>query len=66
MGDNRNDGVRVRAPPLRPTTTPPRGIADDIRPVVQDYLDSCDRCAEELLDWSTARPCGLPQCGDPG
>ena len=26
------------------------GIADDIRTVVQDVLDGCDRCAEELLD----------------
>lgn len=26
------------------------GIADDIRPVVQEYLSSCDRCADELLD----------------
>jgi hypothetical protein len=26
------------------------GIADDVRPVVQDVLDTCDRCADELLD----------------
>lgn len=26
------------------------GIADDIHPAVQQVLDSCDRCAEELLD----------------
>jgi hypothetical protein len=26
------------------------GIADDIRPVVQEILDACDRCAAELLD----------------
>ena len=26
------------------------GIPDDIRPVVQEMLDSCDQCAEELLD----------------
>ena len=26
------------------------GIADDIRPVVQQMLDACDRCADELLD----------------
>ena len=26
------------------------GVADDIRPVVQQMLDTCDRCAEQLLD----------------
>jgi hypothetical protein len=26
------------------------GIAQDIRPVVQEVLDGCDRCADELLD----------------
>jgi hypothetical protein len=26
------------------------GIPDDIRPVVREWLDACDRCAEELLD----------------
>ena len=26
------------------------GIPDDIRPVVQEMLDACDRCADELLD----------------
>jgi hypothetical protein len=26
------------------------GIAEDIRPVVQDMLGACDRCADELLD----------------
>jgi hypothetical protein len=26
------------------------GIPDDIRPVVQEMLEACDRCAEELLD----------------
>lgn len=26
------------------------GIPDDIRPVVQEVLDGCDRCADELLD----------------
>ncbi len=26
------------------------GIAEDIRPVVQEVLDACDRCADELLD----------------
>ena len=25
-------------------------VPDDIRPVVQEVLDSCDRCADELLD----------------
>lgn len=25
-------------------------VADDIRPVVKEVLDSCDRCADELLD----------------
>lgn len=26
------------------------GIAEDIRPVIQEMLDACDRCADELLD----------------
>ena len=26
------------------------GITDDIRPVIQEMLDACDRCADELLD----------------
>jgi hypothetical protein len=26
------------------------GVPDDIRPVVQEVLDACDRCADELLD----------------
>jgi hypothetical protein len=26
------------------------GVADDIRPVIQEMLDACDRCADELLD----------------
>lgn len=26
------------------------GLAEDIRPVVQEVLDRCDRCADELLD----------------
>lgn len=26
------------------------GIADDIRPVVQEMLEACDRCADELFD----------------
>jgi hypothetical protein len=26
------------------------GVAEDIRPVVQEMLDACDRCAGELLD----------------
>ena len=26
------------------------GIAEDIHPVVQEVLDACDRCADELLD----------------
>ena len=27
-----------------------QGIADDVRPVVEQCLDACDRCADELLD----------------
>jgi hypothetical protein len=26
------------------------GVADDVRPVVQEMLDACDRCADEVLD----------------
>lgn len=26
------------------------GVAEDIRPVVQEMLDACDRCADELFD----------------
>jgi hypothetical protein len=36
--------------PLPDETFEWAGIADDIRPMVQEVLDACDRCAEELLD----------------
>ena len=26
------------------------GVADDIRPVIQQMLHTCDRCADDLLD----------------
>ena len=41
---------KVDAEPLPDEPFAWDGVADDIRPVVQLMLTSCDRCAEELLD----------------
>ena len=45
------------------------GIADDIRPVVGEVLDACDRCADELLDvehrTAMRRFLGRAAVGDP-
>jgi hypothetical protein len=54
-GMDRKVGGRFQLENLDDTPLPDEpfewaGIADDIRPVVQDMLDACDRCADELLD----------------
>lgn len=45
------------------------GVAEDIRPVVQEILNACDRCAEELLDvehrTAMRRFLGRAAVGDP-
>lgn len=45
------------------------GVAEDIRPVLQEVLESCDRCADELLDvehrTAMRRFLGRAAVGDP-
>jgi hypothetical protein len=33
------------------------GVADDIRPTVQEWLDLCDRVATSSSTWSIGRRC---------
>lgn len=54
-GMDRKVGGRFQLQNLDETPLPDEpfewaGIAEDIRPVVKDILDACDRCADELLD----------------
>ena len=45
------------------------GIADDVRPVIQEMLDACDRCADDLFDvehrTAMRRFLGRAAVGDP-